>query len=101
MKWYNYVAAFFAGIFLCNAIPHFMSGVSGDWLPTPFSDPPGQGLSSPLINLIWALINIGIGFLLFYAGKVTSKNKSILIVFIFGALIMSFLLSLTFQNKLS
>jgi hypothetical protein len=99
MKWYNYVAAFFAGIFLCNAIPHFISGVSGNWLPTPFADPPGQGLSSPIVNLIWALINTGIGSLLFYGGKVSVKNKSVLIVFIIAALIMSFLLSWTFQNK--
>jgi hypothetical protein len=99
MKWYNYVSAFFAGVFLCNAIPHFISGVSGNWLPTPFSDPPGQGLSSPIVNLIWAMINIGIGSLLFYGGKVSVKNKSVLIVFIIAALIMSFLLSWTFQNK--
>jgi hypothetical protein len=101
MKWYNHVAAFFAGIFLCNAIPHYISGVSGNWLPTPFSDPPGQGLSSPLMNLIWAFINIAIGFLLFYLGKVSSKNRLILTFFIIGAVIMSILLSLTFQNKLT
>lgn len=100
MKWYNYVAAFFAGVFLCNAIPHFISGVSGNWLPTPFSDPPGNGLSSPLMNLIWALINLTVGFLLFYLGKVSLKNKLIFTVFIIGALVMSVLLSLTWQNKL-
>lgn len=101
MKWYNYLAAFFAGLFLCNAIPHFISGISGDMLPTPFSDPPGEGLSSPLVNLIWALVNIAVGSLLYWAGKVSPKKKSVIIVFLIGVVMMSFLLSLTFQNKLS
>ena len=45
MKWYHYVAAFFAGAFLANVVPHFIHGVSGDAFPTPFADPAGKGLS--------------------------------------------------------
>jgi len=48
MKWYNYVACFFAGVFLANVVPHFIHGVSGDSFPTPFANPPGKGLSSPI-----------------------------------------------------
>jgi hypothetical protein len=54
MLWYHYVACFFAGVFLTNAIPHFVHGVSGDNFPTPFAKPPGKGLSSPRINVVWA-----------------------------------------------
>lgn len=44
IKWYNYLAAFFAGLFLANTIPHFVNGISGRPFPTPFADPPAQGL---------------------------------------------------------
>ena len=36
IKWYHYLAAFFAGFFLANAVPHFVHGVSGDPFPSPF-----------------------------------------------------------------
>jgi hypothetical protein len=29
MRWYFYVACFFAGAFIVNAVPHFVQGVSG------------------------------------------------------------------------
>ena len=57
MIWYHYVACFFAGIFLANAVPHFVKGICGDRFPTPFAKPPGKGLSSPLVNVLWALVN--------------------------------------------
>jgi hypothetical protein len=55
MKSSNQLASFFAGMFLANAIPHFVNGVSGDRFPTPFANPPGKGLSSPTVNVAWAL----------------------------------------------
>ena len=98
-KWYNYVAAFFAGLFLANVIPHFVNGVSGDPFPTPFADPPGKGLSSPLINVLWALLNLVIGYLLFRAGKINSKNKLALIIFFIGIALISIQLSIHFAEK--
>lgn len=50
MKWYHLVAAVAAGFFLGNAVPHFVAGVMGQSFPSPFANPPGQGLSSPLVN---------------------------------------------------
>ena len=41
------VADFFAGAFLCNAIPHLVSGLCGDALPTPFARPPGRAFPAP------------------------------------------------------
>ena len=59
MNWYNYVACFFAGAFLANVVPHFFHGISGDRFPTPFARPPGRGLSSSTVNVVWAWINLG------------------------------------------
>ncbi|HEY0245471.1 MAG TPA: hypothetical protein VGC01_07920 [Mucilaginibacter sp.] len=46
MEWYQYLAVFFSGAFLANAVPHFIYGIPGDKFPTLFAKPPGQGLSS-------------------------------------------------------
>ena len=54
MIWYNYLAAFFAGIFIANSVPHFIHGISRNNYPTPFANPPFKGLSSPRINLLWS-----------------------------------------------
>ena len=58
MSWGHSVGAFFAGAFLLNAIPHFVKGVCGDKFPTPFSKPPGKGLSSAPVNAVWGLFNL-------------------------------------------
>jgi hypothetical protein len=57
MNWYNYVC-FFAGAFLAKVVPHFVDGISGDRFPSPFARPPGRGLSSPTVNIVWAWINL-------------------------------------------
>ncbi len=96
MKWYHYIACFFAGAFLANVIPHLVHGVSGVSFPTPFASPPGKGLSSPTVNVIWALINLVIGYVLFRAGKV-HISKWALLVFFIGAAAMCFMLSVSFK----
>jgi hypothetical protein len=99
MKWYNYLACFFAGAFLTNVVPHFVNGISGNGFPTPFANPPGKGLSSPLTNVLWALFNLIIGYLLFRASKISSKRIMALIVFFIGILCMSAMLSIGFMDK--
>jgi hypothetical protein len=64
MPWYTYVAYFFGGAFLVNAVPHFTSGVSGRRFPSPFASPPGKGTSSPTVNVLWGAFNVAIGYLL-------------------------------------
>lgn len=64
MVWYNYLTAFFAGLFLANSLPHFIHGFKREKYPTPFANPPFKGLSSPSTNILWALINLIVGFLL-------------------------------------
>jgi hypothetical protein len=100
MKWYHYVACFFAGMFLANAVPHFGHGVSGDSFPSPFANPPGKGLSSPIVNVIWGLANAIVGYFLFKAGKITQSNKWGLLVFFVGVVCMSIMLSIAFVDKM-
>ena len=72
MFWYGYIACFFAGMFIANSVPHYVQGVCGDPFPTPFAKPPGKGLSSPTVNVLWALLNLLVGCILFRVGKVWS-----------------------------
>ena len=57
----NYIAMFFSGLFLCNAIPHLVSGLLGAPFPTPFATPHGVGRSSPLVNFVWGFANLLVG----------------------------------------
>jgi len=100
MKWYHNVASFFAGFFLANVVPHYIHGVSGDYFPTPFANPPGKGLSSPLVNVLWALLNLLIGYFLFKAGKILSNNKLSILIFFLGIAASSILLSIAFVDKM-
>jgi hypothetical protein len=64
MRWYFFVAYFFGGAFLVNAIPHFVNGVSGRSFPTSFASPPGKGQSSPTVNVLWGTANAVAGYFL-------------------------------------
>lgn len=99
MIWSNYLAGFFAGAFLANAVPHFVHGISGNKFPTPFATPRGVGLSPATTNVIWALFNIVVGYLLLRTGKVSQDDQLSLLVFFAGAAILSILMSIRFQSK--
>ena len=50
MKWYHYIASFFAGVFLANVVPHFINGVSGTHFPLLLQILPAKGfLRQPLM----------------------------------------------------
>lgn len=100
MKWYHYIAAFFAGVFLVNVVPHLVHGVSGDPFPSPFANPPGKGLSSPIVNTLWALVNLVVGYILLRVGKVSKENKWSLLVFFAGIVCISIQLSIVFVDKM-
>jgi hypothetical protein len=99
MAWYNYVACFFAGMFLANAVPHFVYGVSGDRFPTPFAHPHGKGLSSSTVNVLWALVNLLAGYVLVRVGRVSRGELAVLVVFFIGIAVMSVMLSVVFVKK--
>ena len=100
MKWYHYIACFFAGIFLTNAIPHFIHGISGDPFPTPFANPPGKGLSSPVLNTIWGAGNMIVGGFLFKVSKLSWNNKLAIFIFFAAVLCMSFISSIVFTDRM-
>ena len=64
MQGTHYISYFFGGVFLANALPHFVNGISGRAFQTPFAKPPGQGLSSSLVNVLWAFFNFAAAYLL-------------------------------------
>jgi hypothetical protein len=64
MEWLHYVAYFFGGAFLANAVPHWVSGVLGRAFQSPFAKPPGEGLSSSRVNVLWGFLNLAIGYAL-------------------------------------
>jgi hypothetical protein len=99
MKSNQQAASFFAGMFLANAVPHFVHGVSGDRFPTPFANPPGKGLSSPTVNVAWALTNVVAGYSLFRAGEVSRGKTASVISFLAGAAAISTMLSVVFTKK--
>ena len=99
MNWHHFIACFFAGLFLTNVVPHFVYGISGDRFPTPFAQPPGKGLSSPTVNVVWALFNLVVGFLLFRVGKVSSGDTLALVLFFAGIAVISLFSSVNFAQK--
>jgi len=66
MPWYFYLLEFFGGVFLANAVPHFVHGTSGAPFQSPFAKPPGVGESSPVVNVVWGFANFVIGALLLH-----------------------------------
>jgi hypothetical protein len=64
MRWHHYLAYFFGGAFLANAIPHFVSGVTGHPFQSPFASPPGEGLSPAWVNVLWGFANLVVAYLL-------------------------------------
>ena len=99
MKWYHYLLAFLAGVFLANAVPHFTHGISGDAFPTPFANPPGKGLSTPTLNVIWASVNLLIGYMLLQLSKASTKNVISMAALFAGIVSISIMLSNAFIDK--
>jgi len=58
------LAYFFGGAFAANAVPHYVSGVMGRPFQSPFAKPPGQGLSSSSVNVLWGFLNLVVAYLL-------------------------------------
>jgi hypothetical protein len=63
-RWYHDIAYFFGGVFLANAVPHYVAGVSGSAFQSPFATPSGEGLSSAMVNVLWGFFNLLVGYIL-------------------------------------
>lgn len=66
MIWLHDLSYFFGGAFLANAVPHFVSGVMGRPFQSPFGRPPGQGLSSSTVNVLWGFANFVVAYVLIF-----------------------------------
>lgn len=97
MRWYHYLAYFFGGAFLANALPHFGNGISGHAFQSPFATPPGEGLSSATVNVLWGLLNLAVGYLLVCrVGKFELRNTRHVVVLGAGILAMAVMLAHAF-----
>jgi hypothetical protein len=99
MEWYHYLAAFWAGAFAANFVPHFVHGSSGNKFPSPFSNPRGIGLSSPPVNVLWAIFNLVVAYLLFIYSKADSAHPLSMLVFLSGIMTLSLYASQRFTKK--
>lgn len=102
MHWYLYVAEFFGGAFLVNAIPHFVQGVCGRSFPSPFASPPGKGMSSPTVNVLWGTVNAVVGYVLLCPiGAFHIRNIPDMVVTGVGGLLMALMLARHFGKLYS
>ena len=97
MRWYHDLAYFFGGAFLANSLPHLGNGVSGHAFQSPFATPPGVGLSSSTVNVLWGLLNLAIGYLLVCrVGSFELRKTRHVVWLAVGILVMSLMLARTF-----
>ena len=97
MPWTHYISYFFGGAFLANAIPHFVSGSMGRPFQSPFAKPPGKGLSSSTVNVVWGFFNLLVAYLLLCrVGHFELHSASDVIACGLGVLIMGVMLARTF-----
>ena len=85
-----HVSYFFGGAFAANAIPHFVSGGMGRPFQSPFAKPPGKGLSSSTVNVVWGFFNAVVAYLLVaQVGAFDLRSTSHILAFGLGALIIT------------
>jgi len=97
MYWYDYVAYFFGGAFVANSLPHLINGVSGRAFQSPFAKPPGKGLSSSTVNVLWGFFNLIAAYVLILrVGSFSIHSLRQAAAIGAGALVMSLNLAWTF-----
>lgn len=90
MPWLSLLSYVFGGAFLANAIPHFVSGVMGRPFQSPFAKPPGEGLSSSIVNVLWGFVNIVVGYgLVCRVGNFDLRDTGDVFAFGLGALLIA------------
>ena len=97
MEWTHYLSYFFGGAFLTNALPHLVSGLMGRPFQSPFAKPPGEGLSSSTVNVLWGSFNFFVAYwLLCRVGKFDLRQTSQVLTAGIGALLMALMLAYAF-----
>src|SRR5271167_3578637 len=77
MRWYHTISYCFGGAFLANAIPHFVSGVTGHPFQSPFATPPGEGLSPAWVNVLRGSANLIFAYLLLGGSGTSSSDVGV------------------------
>jgi len=96
-RWYHLVAYFFGGAFLANSLPHLGNGISGNPFQSPFASPPGEGLSSSTVNVLWGLFNLAVAYLLVCrVGRFDLRRTAHVLALGLGILAMSVMLARAF-----
>jgi hypothetical protein len=99
MPWLHAVAYFFGGALLTNAVPHFVRGVSGAPFQSPFAKPPGKGLSSSTVNVVWGFANLVFAWLLLcHVGDFGLKATADVLPFGIGMLAMGLFMARHFGS---
>ena len=94
MRWYHDVAYIFGGAFLANTLPHLGNGISGHPFQSPFASPPGVGLSSSTVNVLWGLCNLAVAYVLVCrVGRFDLRNTRHVLALAVGILIMAVMLA--------
>jgi hypothetical protein len=94
---WTWIADFFGGALLVNAVPHFVNGISGRAFPTPFASPPGRGKSSPVVNVLWGAFNVVAGYaLLCFLGRFEVRRAGDVIAAGIGGLANALMLARVF-----
>ncbi len=94
MRWYHFIAYFFGGAFLINSVPHLVAGVMGSPFQTPFASPPGEGLSSSTVNVLWATFNLLVAYLLLRrTGNFELRQTKHVVPFGLGVFVMAIVLA--------
>lgn len=95
--WLLFLSYFFGGAFLSNGVPHFVSGVMGRRFQTPFAKPPGKGLSSSTVNVLWGFFNFFVGYVLICrVGQFDLRSTTCVTAAAIGALVMGLVSARTF-----
>ena len=91
MAWNHEISYFFGGLFLANAIPHYVSSVMGRPFQSPFAKPSGEGLSSSRINVLWGSFNFVAAYvLLCRVGQFHLRSTADVTAFALGAFVISY-----------
>jgi len=97
MEWIHDASWFVGCAFLTNALPHFVSGVMGRPFQSPFAKPPGEGLSSSTVNVLWGFLNLVIGYiLLLRIGDFTVRSTEDVIAAGLGVLLTGLMMARMF-----
>ena len=92
-RWYHFIAWFFGGAFLANMIPHLVNGISGSSFQSPFASPPGEGLSSAMVNVLWGFFNLMVGYVLVVRiGRFDLRQTKHVVILGLGILVMALML---------